>query len=78
MPKNFLPKIAAILVLFAFCSTLISPIVIQAQSDSELDDQLRQKQLQIRELEGKLETAQKEEKTLKSQLQLIPVQTKFL
>lgn len=65
-------KFILLLILFSF--TLVSPIY--AESVSELADKLRDKQAEIQKLEAQLAGAKTQEKTLKSQLNLIDGQTK--
>ncbi|MEK7092466.1 MAG: hypothetical protein AAB907_02480, partial [Patescibacteria group bacterium] len=70
MKKLLLP-----LLVFSFAAFLFfSPV--HAESPDELANQLRDKQAEIAKLEAQLVDAQKQEKTLKSQLDLIDGQTK--
>ena len=71
----FQRALASIVVLLAV--VLLIPTQSFAQSDADLDRQLREKQEQIRKVEAQLDQAQKEEKTLKSQLQVIDSQTEL-
>lgn len=72
--KVFFIILSFIIVNSAF---IISPHYTYAQSDSDLDNELRQKQEQIKKVEAQLDVAQKEERTLKSQLQIIDSQTEL-
>lgn len=56
---------------------LLNPTIIHAQTDSELDAELRSKQEAIKKIEEQLASAQREEKTLKSQLLIIDSQTQL-
>lgn len=63
-----------LIVSFLVCLTL-APLF--AQSSDDLSKQLQEKQAEIQKLEGQLGEARKQEKTLKSQLNLIDGQTKI-
>lgn len=60
---------------FFLCFIFSQAPISLAQSQEELDKQLREKQTQIRQLEEQLSVALKQEKTLKSQLSLIDQET---
>lgn len=75
--KVSLPKVLTSLIAIFFFLAIFFPNPTLAQSDSDLDDQLRKKQEEIRKVEQQLEQAQKEEKTLKSQLLVIDSQTQL-
>jgi peptidoglycan hydrolase CwlO-like protein len=66
---------------FTFLFTLyplpFTPPTIHAQSLSELDKELQEKQSKIRALEGQLNTAKSQEKTLTTQLTYIDTQTQL-
>lgn len=72
--KVFFSLITA-LTLITYLITPFTPI--HAQSDAELDKQLREKREEISKLEDQLAQAQKQEKTLKSQLDYIDGQTRL-
>ena len=69
-------KLLLFLLVFSFV-TFVSLYPIYAQSSDELAQQLQDKQAEIAKLEGQLADTQKQEKTLKSQLDLIDGQTKI-
>ena len=69
-------KLLLFLLVFSFV-TFVSLSPIYAQSSDELAQQLQDKQAEIAKLEGQLADTQKQEKTLKSQLDLIDGQTKI-
>lgn len=74
------PVVALFIVLFFLFSPLtvnLQPPISFAQSDSDLDRELREKQEQIRNLEEQLVQLQEQEKTLNGQLQFIDGQTKL-
>lgn len=71
MPMIFSKLFIVILTLFL----LLAPTPTYAQSAEELDKQLREKQEEIKKLEGQLAQAQKEEKSLKASLDFIDGQT---
>ena len=66
-----------ILIIVLLLLSLIPLSTIYAQSDSELDQQLRNKRAEISKLEEQLDQTKKQEKTLKSQLDYIDGQTKL-
>ena len=66
-----------IIIVFVLGLFFFLPGVVLAQSDSDLDKQLREKQDQIKVLEQQLSQAKTQEKTLKSQLDYIDGQTKL-
>lgn len=66
-----------ILVILLLLLSLIPLSTTNAQSDSELDKQLKEKREEIAKLEDQLAQTKKQEKTLKSQLEYIDGQTKL-
>ncbi|MBI2337941.1 peptidoglycan DD-metalloendopeptidase family protein [Candidatus Daviesbacteria bacterium] len=76
MKKLLLSLFACSFALFLFLS-LYSAAPAHAESSEELVRQLQDKQAEIQKLEGQLADTRKQEKTLKSQLNLIDGQTKI-
>lgn len=70
-------KCVFIIIFLSFVCALL-PVKIFAQSENELDIQLKEKQEQIKALESQLAQAQAQEKTLKSQLAYIDGQTRLI
>lgn len=77
MHKKLSSHLLTFFLIVLFSIFLTFPINVKAQSDSDLDNELRQKQEQIKKIEQQLDSAQREEKTLKSQLQIIDSQTQL-
>lgn len=69
-------KLFTILVICYLLLTARLPLSL-AQSEEDLDKQLRQKQEEIERIEGQLEEAKNQEKTLNSQLKIIDSQLKL-
>lgn len=63
--------------LSAFIFPYLTPQSVYAQSSSDLEKQLKEKQEEIKKVQSQLEDAQKQEKTLKTQLQVIDNQVKI-
>jgi peptidoglycan hydrolase CwlO-like protein len=63
--------------LSAFIFPYLTPQSVHAQSSSDLEKQLKEKQEEIKKVQSQLEDAQKQEKTLKTQLQVIDNQVKI-
>ncbi len=72
-------RITKLLTILVTCFILLfsSVPLTFAQSEEDLDRQLREKQEEIKKLEGQLEEAKNQEKTLNSQLKIIDSQLKL-
>ncbi|MBI2596164.1 hypothetical protein HYW46_05535 [Candidatus Daviesbacteria bacterium] len=77
MVMKLLTKISLCCLLSLLIFNQLIPNLVLAQSEDDLDRQLREKQEQIKKLEGELQKAQQEEKTLNSQLKYIDGQTQL-
>lgn len=74
--QSFFKFLATLFLTCYFLLVTLVPITF-AQSDEELDRELRSKQEEIKKLEGQLAQAQVQEKTLNSQLKIIDGQIKL-
>ena len=75
--QTLFKKITTLSVFFALLFSLALPTHIYAQSDDDLDKQLKEKQAQIEQVQAQLQASQKQETTLKSQLQIIDNRTQL-
>lgn len=79
MPKLFASVVYIfVLIFFSFLVfSILSPIIIHAETNSDLDQQLTEKTKQIEQLQAQLNETKKQGNTLKSQLTFIDGQTKL-
>ncbi len=70
-------KVFSIIIIFALFTVFCPMSTTFAQSDSDLDRQLQEKQQKIKELEAQIGQTQQQEKTLNSQLKFIDNQTQL-